>query len=99
MTNIPILPPPRPAPNLPDFVRSDARLSEAAVQLEATFLAEMLKNAGLGRTQSEFDGGIGEDQFSGFLVAEQARALAAKGGIGLAETIYAALLDQAEARR
>lgn len=95
MTNIPILPPPRPAPNLPDFVRSDASLYQAAVQLEATFLAEMLKSAGFGKTSDSFGGGIGEDQFSSFLVQAQAEALADAGGIGLAQSLFEALkVDQ-----
>lgn len=95
MTNIPILPPPRPAPNLPDYVRTDARLHEAAVQLEATFLAEMLKSAGFGETSASFGGGIGEDQFASFLVQAQAEALADAGGIGLAQSLFEALkVDQ-----
>ena len=73
-------------------------LKKAAQELEAVFLSEMLKSAGLGRSQSEFGGGIGEDQFSGFLVAEQARAFAEKGGIGLAEAIYESLLSTSQAR-
>ncbi len=91
MTTLPILPPPRPAPVLPEYVRSDAGLREAAIQLEATFLAEMLKSAGLGATSESFGGGIGEDQFASFLVQAQAEALAETGGIGLAQSLFEAL--------
>lgn len=66
-------------------------LREAAMQLEASFLAEMLKSAGLGKTSEAFGGGLGEDQFASFLVAEQAKQLVNSGGIGLAESIYNAL--------
>ncbi|MGL5008441.1 MAG: rod-binding protein [Paracoccaceae bacterium] len=65
-----------------------AALREKAMELEATFLAEMLAHAGFGKTREGFGGGIGEDQFGSFLRNEQAKALAAKGGIGLAEHFF-----------
>lgn len=72
--------------------RSQA-LHEAAVQLEASFLAEMLKSAGLGKSGGGFGGGAGEDQFASFLVRAQAEEMARAGGIGLAETIFHALME------
>lgn len=69
----------------------DKRLRGAARALEASFLAEMLGAAGLGKARTAFGGGAGEDQFSSFLVQEQARALSERGGIGLAESIFEAL--------
>ncbi|MEO0944071.1 MAG: rod-binding protein [Pseudomonadota bacterium] len=69
----------------------NARLMETAKQLEASFLAEMLKSAGVGEARQSFGGGAGEDHFSGFLVQEYASATVKSGGIGLAETIYYAL--------
>ena len=42
-------------------------LRAAAEQLEADFLAEMLKSAGLGTTSPSFGGGAGEDHFGSFL--------------------------------
>jgi Rod binding domain-containing protein len=91
LTTVPVLPPPRPAPVLPDYVRSDAQLREAAVQLEATFLAEMLKSAGFGETANGFGGGIGEEQFNSFMLDAHAQAMAGAGGIGLAESLFEAL--------
>ncbi|MEZ5777385.1 MAG: rod-binding protein [Paracoccaceae bacterium] len=70
---------------------SEAALRKAAVELEASFLAEMLKSAGLGEAREAFGGGVGEEQFSSFLRQEQAHALADRGGIGLAESIFRAL--------
>lgn len=70
---------------------NDAALREAAIALEASFLAEMLEAAGLGETRSFLGGGSGEDQFASFLVQEQATKLAETGGIGLAESIFEAL--------
>ena len=77
-----------PAPTEPPH---DARLRDAAVRLEAGFLKEMLSAAGLGRAPSGLDGGAGEDQFSSFLLDEQALRLAQAGGIGLAESLFESL--------
>jgi peptidoglycan hydrolase FlgJ len=63
-------------------------LMAKAQELEAVFLSEMLSHAGLGDGRESFGGGIGEDQFSSFLRSEQAKAMAAKGGIGLAELLF-----------
>ena len=60
-------------------------------KLEATFLAEMLKAAGFGKSRDSFGGGSGEDQFASFLVQEQASAMVDSGGIGLAESLYKSL--------
>ncbi len=75
-----------PMPSIPE----DNALRQAAMQLEAGFLAEMLKSAGLGTTPEGFGGGAGEDQCASFLVAEQAMAMVQAGGIGLSESIYEA---------
>ena len=69
----------------------DENLMQAARDLEASFLAEMLKTAGLGKSRESFGGGAGEDQFSSLLVREQARAMAQAGGIGLAQSLFEAL--------
>ncbi len=63
-----------------------------ARELEASFLSEMLSYSGLGETEdSSFSGGIGEQQFSSFLREKQAEMMVAKGGIGLAETLFHAM--------
>jgi Rod binding domain-containing protein len=67
---------------------------EAAQKLEATFLAEMLKSAGLGQSSESFGGGAGEDQFASFLVQEQAMQMVKAGGIGLSESIYETLKER-----
>lgn len=84
------LPPISTGPMTTDTVR----LRKVATELEASFLAEMLTAAGLGKSPDGFGGGAGEDQFSSFLVREQAQALAERGGIGLAETIFNALKEK-----
>lgn len=92
-----------PAPkNLPLNVSSKSvfpaekdPLREAAVKLEASFLSEMLKSAGLGKSREGLgSGGAGEEQFSSFLVQAQAEQIAKAGGIGLAESLYNALKER-----
>ena len=68
-------------------------LRKAAIDLEAAFLAEMLKSAGLGKARDSMGGGAGEDQFGSFLVREQAGQIARSGGIGLAESLFDALKE------
>jgi len=74
-----------------------AALREVSRDLEAAFLAEMLKHAGFGESRDSFGGGIGEEQMSSLLRVEHANALAAQGGIGLAESIFQSMLRQSEA--
>ncbi|WP_405108431.1 rod-binding protein [Phaeobacter sp. BS52] len=68
-------------------------LRKAAQELEATFLTEMLKSAGLGESRETMGGGAGEDQFSSFLVRAQAEQITKAGGVGLAESLYHALKE------
>ena len=74
--------------------QSDDRLRRVAEQLEATFLAEMLKHAGAGDARQSFGGGAGEDQFGSFLRQAQAEEIAKSGGIGLAEHLFEALKER-----
>jgi|JI7StandDraft_1071085.scaffolds.fasta_scaffold1401762_1 Rod binding domain-containing protein len=67
-------------------------LRRSAEALESAFLAEMLKSSGLVRASSEMNGGSGEEQFASFLADAQARAMVARGGIGLADVIERALI-------
>ncbi len=84
---------PIPATPAPAASR-DAALMEAAQKLEATFLAEMLQSAGLGQTSEAFGGGAGEEQFSSFLIQEQALHIVKGGGIGLAQSLFDALKER-----
>jgi len=71
-----------------------AKLREAAEKLEAQFLAEMLKCAGLGETKGPFTGGPGEQQFASFLREAQAEEMVRAGGIGLAEQLFESLKER-----
>lgn len=68
-------------------------LKQAATELEAAFLTEMLKSAGFGKSRETMGGGAGEDQFGSLLVRAQAEQIAQSGGIGLAETLFNALKE------
>ncbi len=73
---------------------TDAALLEKAKDLEAAFLSEMLSFSGLGEVSEGFGGGVGEEQFTSFLRAEQARLMVDRGGIGLAEMIFESLKEK-----
>ncbi|MDP2062207.1 MAG: rod-binding protein [Phaeovulum sp.] len=88
---LPVLP--EPAPRAP--AKQNPALREALVALEASFLSEMLKGAGLGEARQSFGGGAGEEQFTSFLRQEQAAQMARAGGIGLAEAMFAAMTRSA----
>ena len=75
----------------PDATARKAVLMDKARALEAGFLSEMLSYAGLGSDQGPFSGGVGEEQFTSFLQQEQAKAMVAHGGIGLAEKLFKSL--------
>ena len=97
MTMIPVLPAPHQSQRINTSGATDEKLREAAKNLEATFLSEMLKSAGFGAPRESFGGGIGEDQFSSFLREEQARAMVEAGGIGLAESLFEAMKERINA--
>ncbi|MDA5095106.1 rod-binding protein [Aliiroseovarius sp. KMU-50] len=96
--SLPQFGPLRSKANVPDSPQKaqhqEDALRQAAKNLEATFLAEMLKVAGVGKSRESFGGGAGEDQFSSFLVQAQAKEMVNAGGIGLAESLFEALKER-----
>jgi peptidoglycan hydrolase FlgJ len=66
----------------------DTRLREAARNLEATFIAEMLRASG-----AERQAGLGDDDspFGSFLLDARAKEIARAGGLGLAEVLFESL--------
>lgn len=75
------------------LAESPARLAvlrRKAVELEGLFLSEMLAAAGMDQA-AEGMAGPGGAQFASFLRAEQAQAMAERGGIGLAEALFHAM--------
>lgn len=73
-----------------------AAVRERAEALEAAFLAEMLRHAGLGgegfaSLRGPLGGGIGEEQFGSFLREAMAQEMARAGGVGLTESLIRAM--------
>lgn len=83
-----------PATGQTDPALDDRLLRSAAAQLEGAFLAEMLRAAGAGDARSSFGGGAGEEQFSTFLLEQQAQEMVKAGGIGLAESLFEAMKSE-----
>lgn len=84
--------------NTPQAAHQDPHtaLKDAAIKLEAAFLSEMLKTAGLGEARGDFGGGAGEAQFGSFLRDAQALEMSKGGGIGLAEALFEAMKDRVD---
>lgn len=87
---------PTAGPVTPGGRPDETQLRALAQELEARFLAEMLKHADFGAGRETLGGGPGEEQFASMLRDEHAGALAARGGIGLAEALFQALAERAE---
>lgn len=82
-------------PNSADASGALNRLKEKAVELEGVFLntlvAEMFKGL---ETDSMFGGGHAEETWRGMMAEEYASLMAQSGGIGLADQMIAALMEQ-----
>lgn len=90
MTHIPPV-----APGAADRV---SQLRQAAEKMEAAFLSEMLKAAGVGKPSETFGGGAGEEHFASFLRDAQAEQMVKAGGIGLSESLFHALKERENAK-
>jgi peptidoglycan hydrolase FlgJ len=75
-----------------------AKITKAAEEFEANFLAQMLQPmfATL-ETDTVFGGGHGEEMFRGEMVNEYARLMMRNGGIGIAAKVKAEMLKSQEA--
>ena len=83
-------------PPAPNASRSLDRLHKTASEFEEVFLAQMLQPMLSGLTPEEpFGGGPGEEMWQSMLVKEYGKAIAARGGIGIADAVVReALLAQ-----
>jgi Rod binding domain-containing protein len=86
--------PTRPVAGLQPATPAKSELRAVAEKLEAGFLAEMLKSAGVGEQDNSFSGSAGESQFASFQREAFAREMVASGGIGLADIFHANLKDK-----
>ncbi len=100
MQPISLAPPPAPTAKAatlpPDRLQA---LRGAARDLEASFLAEMLKQSGVARPPTTANGGPGEEAFASFLSDAYAQKLAETGGLGLAEHIFHSLVARETAAK
>ncbi len=82
-------------PTSADPGRASDRLKEKAVELEGVFLntlvSEMFKGL---ETDSMFGGGHAEETWRGMMAEQYADLMAKAGGIGMADQMVAALLEQ-----
>ncbi|MEY4696963.1 MAG: hypothetical protein RIT14_1391 [Pseudomonadota bacterium] len=78
-------------PPMPPTPSQAATLRQKAQSLEAEFLAQMLRHAGLTDGAAAMGGGTGAEQFASFLREAQAGAMVRAGGIGLAEALFRAM--------
>ena len=94
ISSLSALPPDRPNPVSPP--QNDTAMRESARKLEAAFLSSMLQAAGVGAARENLGGGVGEEQFTSFLVQATAEQMVARGGIGLAESLFHAMKTRAD---
>ena len=71
-----------------------ARIDKAAQDFEAVFLSQMFSQMFNGiDVDPMFGGGKGEEMFRSMMVEEYGKKLADQGGIGIAESVKAKLID------
>lgn len=79
--------------------RNDVLAAKAATEFEALVLAQFIAPLFASvETPAIAGGGPGQDAFGAMLQEEYAKAIAARGGLGIADAVKSALIDmQAEA--
>ena len=89
-------PAPTPAPTSGDIRRQD-QTRRVAEEFEALFLSQMLEPmfAGL-QTEGPFGGGAGEQIYQTLMVQEYGKAIAASGGVGIADAVQREILKLQE---
>jgi flagellar protein FlgJ len=90
---------PRPAAALPriDAHAAPEELRRVAEEFEAVFLGQMLEYMFDGiDTDGPFGGGQGERVFRSLLLQEYGKATAARGGIGIADSVLRQLIAAQE---
>lgn len=76
----------------------DAKLRKAANEFETQFLSQMLTPMFESiETDPTFGGGHGEEMFRSLLVNEYGKQMNARGGFGIADSVYRELLRAQEA--
>jgi Rod binding domain-containing protein len=80
----------------PASTKNAAAAQKAAKDFEAVFLNEMLGSMFSGVSAGPFGGGAGEDMFRSLMTDQYAHAIAAQGGVGLADAVQRELMTMQE---
>lgn len=75
---------------------SSQQMRKAAIAYEANFLNEMISQSGLGKAGENLGSGVGGDAFASLLTEQYSLEIAKKGGVGLADKIFEALMKASE---
>lgn len=75
-----------------------AAAKKAAQSFEAVFLSQMFGHMfeGVGKSDSLFGGGSGEEMFRPMLIDEYSKQIVKRGGVGIADAVMHALISQQE---
>jgi len=89
-----------PLLNDPDSSR-DATAWKAATDFEAMTIDQMIQPmfSTVDTSDSEFDGGAGEQSFKPMLIDEMSKEMERAGGLGLADSLYRQMLTMQEKTR
>lgn len=92
------VPPPRVESPAAKALQSPETMWKAARDFEALFIGQLLQPMfeTVDNSKSPFSGGHGEQAFKPMIVQELAKKIAAGGGFGLAQPIYAQMLRMQE---
>lgn len=78
--------------------QTDRQMRQAAEDFEAVFLGQMMQPMFAGtEAEAPFGGGQAEKMWKSMQIDEYGKALARNGGIGLADAVYAQMLQMQEA--
>lgn len=89
----------RPAANLGKSQGTPEQMRKVAEDFEAVFLSQMLQPMFKDmKTEDSFGGGQSEEMWRTMQVDEYGKAIAKSGGIGLADAVYAQMIQMQEGK-
>ena len=76
-----------------------AKAAKAAKEFESFFVSQMVQHMFEGvKTDSMFGGGHGEEMFRSQLIDQYGKMVAARGGLGIADSVVRSMLHQQEVK-
>lgn len=80
--------------------KDNEKAREVSKQFESVFLMQVLENMSSGLDNDPmFGGGAGDEIYRSMFNEQTAGAIANKGGVGIADSVYRSILQMQEARR